>query len=136
MTLKKYRMENGMSRKQLGYKINRTEQQIQRYETVDKYGDKQYPPLNIFKQLCLSLQVSADEMLGLKWVVNDNRYDGYILKWKLDSDSLYWTCPKCNRKNITYGDFEKHKKLLLNWEFVCEYDDCNSVFYKLLEFEK
>jgi transcriptional regulator with XRE-family HTH domain len=129
-------LEKKLKQKQLAIMIGKCEQQIQRYESLDDSPNKQMPPLNVFKDLCIALQVSPERLLGLEFVVSDKPLKsgiGIIYEWKLVKDKLYWTCPECNRKNIIYNDFSKNKKILKEQEFLCEYDDCGKFFNKLSE---
>lgn len=130
--LRKIRLERKLTKKQLAVMIGKQEQQIQRYETLKNTTNKQLPPLDVFKKLCIALQVLPGELLGLKFIESNKPLNsGIIYEWKVKKDAVYWICPECNRKNITYNDFSRHKKLLKHQQFLCEYDDCGKFFDKL-----
>ena len=95
-------------------------------------GDQQSPPLDVFKKICLVLQVDANKLLGLKWV-QDDTIELVITDWTLKNDiSLHWICPKCNRENITYNnDYKKNKELIFKQGYECEYNDCLNFFDRL-----
>ncbi len=132
--LKKVRLERKFSTLQLGEKINRNGQQIQRYETYPgtKTTESQYPPLIVIRDLCLALQIDANQLLGLVWEQSDERYEiDVVYEWTLKGDKLFWWCPVCRRENVTYNDFSKKPSLLKIQSVQCEYDDCGSYFEKL-----
>jgi len=134
--LRKLRLEKGWSKSKLGKKIGRTSQQIQRYEVLDEIKNsdsKQRPTMDMLKKICLLFQISADDLLGLEWVETNTPPEyGVIYEWKLERNALYWICPNCNRKNITYNDFVKDSKLIAKQQFICEFDDCSN-FYEHLK---
>ena len=128
---KKLRQEKLLSRKQIAEKIGKTIQQVQRYETNFYDADHQNPPLDVFKKLCLILQVDANTLLGLKWINEDVPADvGVIFDWELKNEiALHWVCPMCHTENITYNDgYKKNKELIYKHHFQCEYSDCGAFF--------
>lgn len=130
--LKKIRHQMNLSRKQLGIKVGKTEQQIQRYETVKGAGVYQFPPLNVLKNICVALQVDANMLLGLVWNQSDKPFNHSIVyEWNLKGDSIHWICPICRKENITYNDFRKKPSLIKTQSLQCEYDDCGVYFEKL-----
>ena len=130
--LRKIRLEKKLTTKELGLKIKRSGQQIQRYETPPDKPEHQSPPMIVFKELCLALQVDANEFLGLAWEQSSEPFDKRtVYEWKLSGDKLYWTCPVCRRKNLLYNDFVKKPTLLKKQELQCEYEDCGVYFEKL-----
>lgn len=130
--LRAIRLERKLTQKQLAVMIGKCEQQIQRYESLENNQNKQMPPLSVFKDLCIALQVSPERLLGLKFIESDKPLkSGIIYEWTLVKDKLMWKCPGCNRNNITYNDFSKNKKLLKEQQFLCEYDDCGKFYNKL-----
>ena len=138
---------SGMEKMELAEKIDRQSGQIHRYLTY------QIPPLKIFRQLCVELQVDPKVLLGLSWEnCDDNPEIGVIYVWNINSDfnTIRWVCPKCKRKNVTYGEWmvysvkeipmldnyaEVSIKKIIEQEFVCEYDDCSECYGRLYELE-
>lgn len=131
--LKKIRLDKKLTTPQLGLKINRRGQQIQRYETPPSVGvESQIPPATVLRDLCLALQVDANVLLGLVWEQSDERFENNVIyEWKLKGDKLFWWCPICRRENVTYNDYSKKPSLLKTQSVQCEYDDCGSYFEKL-----
>ncbi len=64
--LKKFRLDRGLSRTQLGNMIGKEHYQVQRYESMA--SDNQVPPLEIFANICVALQVDPKDLIGLVWV--------------------------------------------------------------------
>lgn len=152
--LKEARLLSGLTRRELGRKIGKTDQQIQRYESLN-VKEKQYPTLQGFKNLCIELQVIPSWLLGIVWNnCEKNPESGIIYTWKIvyDYTAIHWICPKCKRKNVTYGEWGEMKRvkqlnaptiydLVLNIEklkcenYICEYDDCGEYYERLYEIE-
>lgn len=132
--LRQVRLERKFSALQLGEKIHRSEGQIHRYEAYPGMTttESQYPPLIVIRDLCLSLQIDANMLLGLVWEQSDERYEtDMVYEWTLKGDKLFWWCPVCRRENVTYNDFVKKPSLIKTQSVQCEYDDCGSYFEKL-----
>lgn len=130
--LKKIRLQMKMTKKQLGIKVGRTEQQIQRYETIDGIGRHQLPPLFVFRNICVALQVDANMLLGTFWKHSDKPFNhNVVYEWNLKGDTLHWICPMCRKENITYNDFRKKPSLINKQSVQCEYDECGAYFEKL-----
>lgn len=121
-----------LSRKQLGIKVGKTEQQIQRYETVSGTGVHQLPPISVLKNMCVALQVDANMLLGLVWNQSDKPFNhNVVYEWKLKGDKLFWICPLCRKENVTYNNFIKKPSLIKRQSVQCEYYDCGAYFEKL-----
>ena len=139
---------SGIKKIAVAEKIGRQPQQVQRYMSSD-----QFPSLKIFRQLCIELQVDPKILLGLSWEnCDDNPEIGVIYVWNINSDfnTIRWVCPRCKRKNVTYGEWmiysvkeipmldnyvEVSIKKIIEQEFVCEYDDCSECYGRLYELE-
>ncbi len=150
--MKLKRIERGMSMSDLGIEIGKSSMQIQRYESSDEKW-RQYPTLEVFRRICLALQVDANEFLGLnktfsdkgkRKVVGDTIYEWFIRGFALEeiikkhlmsNKAVIWICPACSKENISYINF-KDKADILNMKFQCEHDECGNCFEKLFGVEK
>lgn len=132
LALRKAREKLGLSRQQLGDKLGKTGQQITRYE--GEGGEKpQFPPIPVFVMLCQILQISPNKVLQFEEVnIEDSPEPSVIYDWQLKKDRIYWDCPICLEKNISYGEFGTKKAKrnnLRDYSFLCEH--CDSYFDKL-----
>lgn len=130
--LRKARERLGLSRQQLGDRLGKSGQQITRYE--GEGGEKpQYPPIPVLIMLCEILQISPNNLLQFEEVdIENSPEQSVIYDWKLKKDRIYWDCPICLEKNISYGDFSTKKSrrhFLKDFSALCEY--CDSYFDKL-----
>lgn len=134
-TLKKKRQERGMSMKQLANKLDLNKQQVARYEGIG--GQYQYPKLNTFVKICEVLQIMPEELLHVERLeVKDHPEADVVYNWDMMKDRVYWDCPLCEGKNISYGDFSNKKlavQLYRSLSFLCEH--CESYFGNLYNFE-
>lgn len=141
--LKKIRLKKGLSRSQLGKLIGKEHYQIQRYEQPDGSPTKQIPPLPVFADLCVALQIDPIKLLGMKWVDAIKKPEpGVIYDWAIDKhedlvnpefNKMSWICPKCMKINYEYDAYSRKKKKFIRNEFMCEH--CNTIYNVLMEAE-
>jgi DNA-binding XRE family transcriptional regulator len=131
--LKEVRWRRGMLRPDLAKKLDRTPTQIYRYEM--KCALKaQMPTLEVFRNLCVVLQVDPKELLGLAWKCGETIKDYRIERPDSNGDKIFhWKCPNCSLRNIAFGEeiFGSRGKLLRNIELQC--DDCGFIFTRIYE---
>jgi len=121
--LRQVRNEKNFSKVGLARAIGREWLQIKRYEE-----NEQFPPLDVFKRLCLVLQVDPSWFLGLEW--KSKAVEGTIFKWYLSNHNtvLHWCCDSCKANNVEYVEMDK-KEDLENMEYMCE--GCEVVYNEL-----
>ena len=140
--LKKFRLDRGLSRTQLGNMVGKEHYQIQRYESTE--NDNQVPPLETFANICVALQVDPKDLIGLVWVEGmDKPQPGVIYDSKLEVDvdlitsefrKFYWRCPHCGVTNIEYDAYDAKRKKMIKDEFMCEH--CSRLYAKFYNKEK
>ena len=131
--LKEVRTRRNMLRPNLAGKLDRTATQIYRYEM--KCGKKaQMPTLDVFRLLCVALQVDPKELLGLAWSCGETIKDYHTEKADANGDKIFhWKCPNCSMKNIAFGEeiFNRKGELLKDFKLQC--DDCGFIFTRIFE---
>lgn len=130
--LKNLRNIKNMSMIDLANEIERTLQQVRRYEEV-KGDDKQLPSISTLAKICSVLEVTPDYFYNIQ-IINllDNPEPGVIYKYEIikinkNIKKIIWQCPNisCHYENIilTATVFEDGK----DWE--C--DKCHFFYNKL-----
>jgi transcriptional regulator with XRE-family HTH domain len=125
--LKSKREEFGYSMSTVAMMIGKNKQQIQRYESSDNYPLKNFPPLDIFVELCIIYNINPNELL------NVNISEEEIIKYKerliedyeIKKDRMYWDCHAdgcIRKKNVDYDEYNKMStNTILNKKFECEH---------------
>jgi len=125
--LRQVRIEKNFSKVGLARAIGREWLQIKRYEE-----NEQFPPLDIFKRLCLVLQVDPSWFLGLEW--KSKVVEGTIFKWYLSNHNsvLHWCCANCKANNVEYVEVDTKEDF--HMEYMCE--GCECVYNELCRDER
>jgi transcriptional regulator with XRE-family HTH domain len=131
--LKRLRLKKGITMSQLGSALGKSGQQISRYETDESGYDHQFPPIPILRNICIFFQIDPKDLLGIDTVDCGKEPEaGVIYEWEQKGDSVYWTCPNCKGRNVTYGHYKGKKvEAIKGLGFECEYDGCGYYFDKL-----
>ncbi|MCK5506178.1 MAG: helix-turn-helix transcriptional regulator [Thermodesulfovibrionia bacterium] len=132
--LKEIRIKRGLQPAELARRIHKANTQIYRYEMDWNENERQQPSLDVFRKICVELQIDPKELLGLKWRCGETIKEYHIKKPDVNGDLVFhWKCPNCSIKNVAFGEevFNKNKRLMDIFELQC--DGCSFIFKKVYE---